>query len=60
MADEPQTLEFLDEERRVPYLEIIYRETGDVVTLIEVLSPVNKVGYGHEQYIQKQDNLLNS
>ena len=60
VADEPQTISFLEEERRVPYLEIIYRETGDVVTLIEVLSPVNKVGEGREKYIQKQDNLLDS
>ncbi len=60
VVDEPQTLEFLDEEQRVPYLEIIYRSTGDVVTLIEVLSPVNKVGHGREQNIKKQDNLLNS
>ena len=60
VADEPQAISVLDEERRVPYLEIIYRETGDVVTLIEVLSPVNKVGEGRELYIQKQDDLLNS
>lgn len=53
VADEPQTISFLEDERRVPYLEIIYRETGDVVTLIEVLSPVNKVGEGREKYIQK-------
>jgi hypothetical protein len=60
VADEPQTISVLDEERRVPYLEIIYRETGDVVTLIEILSPANKIGGGREQYIQKQDDLLNS
>ena len=60
VADEPQTISLLNEERRVPYLEIVYRETGDVVTLIEVLSPANKIGAGREQYIQKQDDLLNS
>lgn len=60
VADEPQTMAFLDEERRVPYLEIIYRETGDVVTLIEVLSPANKVGEGRKQYLQKQAELLNT
>jgi hypothetical protein len=60
VADEPQTFTFLDEERRVPYIEIIYRETGDVVTLIEVLSPANKSGAGHTQYLQKQADLLTS
>ena len=28
------------------------------MTLIEVLSPANKVGAGREKYIQKQDDLL--
>lgn len=60
VADEPQTISFLEEERRVPYIEIIYRATGDVVTLIEVLSPANKIGDGREKYIQKQGDLLNS
>lgn len=58
VADEPLTFTFLDEERRVPFIEIVYRETGDVVTLIEVLSPANKMGEGREQYIQKQRDLL--
>lgn len=60
VADNPLTIELLDEEQRVPYIEIIYRDTGDVVTSIEVLSPVNKVGEGREQYLEKQDNLLDS
>jgi len=58
VADEPLTFDFLDEERRVSYIEIVYRETGDVVTLIEVLSPANKSGEGREQYLQKQADLL--
>ncbi len=49
VADEPLTYTFLEEERRVPYIEIIYRGTGDVVTLIEVLSPANKSGEGRNQ-----------
>ena len=57
VADEPQLIGLLDEERHVPYLELIYRETGDVVTLIEVLSPANKVGNGREKYLQKQDDF---
>ena len=60
VADEPLTIGVLDEERRVPYIEIIYRETGDVITLIEVLSPANKSGDGRERYLQKQADLLAS
>jgi hypothetical protein len=60
IADEPATYGFLDEERRVPYIEIVYRETGDVVTVIEVLSPANKIGEGREKYLQKQADLLAS
>ena len=58
VADEPQGVAALDEAYREPYIEIIARETGDVVTLIEVLSPANKMGDGREQYIQKQKDLL--
>ena len=58
VADEPRTIAYFDEERHVPYIEIIYRETGEVVTLIEVLSPANKVGDGRDQYLQKQSELL--
>ncbi|MCA9967427.1 MAG: DUF4058 family protein [Anaerolineales bacterium] len=57
-VDEPQIVAYFDEERHVPYIEIIYRDTGDVVTLIEVLSPANKVGDGRDQYLAKQDELL--
>lgn len=58
IVDEPQTHLLFDEERRVPYIEIIQRETGEVVTLIEVLSSSNKIGDGREQYLQKQADLL--
>jgi hypothetical protein len=58
VADEPQVVAALDEAYREPYIEIIARKTGDVVTLIEVLSPANKMGDGREQYIQKQKDLL--
>ncbi|MEM7134894.1 MAG: DUF4058 family protein [Chloroflexota bacterium] len=60
VADEPITLAFLEEERRIPYIEIIYRESGDVVTVIEVISPSNKSGEGREEYIKKQKDLLSS
>ncbi len=58
VADQPATYRFVDEQRRLPYIEIIYRETGDVITVIEVLSPVNKSGEGREKYLKKQTELL--
>ena len=58
IADEPQIVTTLDEAYRETYVEIVSRDTGDVVTLIELLSPANKVGDGRVQYIQKQDDLL--
>lgn len=57
-ADEPQLITTLDEAYREPFIEIVARETGDVVTLIELLSPANKMGDGRDQYIQKQNDLL--
>ncbi len=68
VADEPQTMTYFDEERHVPYIEIIQRDTGEVVTVIEVLSPANKVGDVHfdrlsascDQYLQKQAELLDT
>ncbi len=59
VADEPQTISVLDEERRVPYIEVIEVASGTVVTLIEFLSPATKAGKGREQYLQKQDEHLN-
>ncbi|MEZ4590563.1 MAG: DUF4058 family protein [Chloroflexota bacterium] len=58
VADEPMILTTLDEAVREPFIEIVARESGDLVTVIEVLSPANKVGKGREDYLQKQDNLL--
>jgi hypothetical protein len=58
VADEPKLITALDEAYREPFIEIVARETGDVVTLIELLSPANKVGDGRDQYIQKQNDLL--
>lgn len=46
VADEPLTFTFMEEERHVPYIEIVYRDTGDMVTLIEVLSRPTKQGAG--------------
>jgi hypothetical protein len=58
VADEPKLYTMLDEAYREPYIEIVALETGDVVTVIEVLSPANKVGDGRDQYIQKQKDLM--
>lgn len=60
VADEPQMTRVVDEARREPYIEIVYRDTGTVVTLIEVLSPANKEGEGYEQYAAKQQELLDT
>ena len=35
VADDPTIAMVLDDERHVPFIEIIYRETGDLVTVIE-------------------------
>jgi hypothetical protein len=57
-ADEPLIITTLDEAVREPFIEIITRESGDLVTVIEVLSPANKVGQGRKDYLQKQDDLM--
>lgn len=60
VADEPTTISLLEEERRVPFLEIIHNPSGEVVTLIEVLSPANKAGEDRLKYLRKQDDIRNS
>lgn len=60
VADEPTTIALLEEERRVPFLEIIHHPSGEVVTLIEVLSPANKTGEDRLKYLRKQDDIRNS
>lgn len=60
VADEPTTIGMLEEKRRVPFLEIIHHPGGEVVTLIEVLSPANKTGEDREKYLRKQDDIRNS
>ena len=59
VADVPQTIRVLDEERRVPYIQVIVVATGGLVTQIEVLSPASKFGWGRDQYLQVQDEILN-
>ena len=46
---------------REPYIEIIQPETGEVITVIEVLSPTNKTDKeGRKQYEQKRHAVLHS
>jgi hypothetical protein len=48
-------------ELHLPYIEIVTaRGNHEVVTAIEVLSPVNKRGEGREKYLRKQRKILKS
>lgn len=58
VADAPQTYLLNDEDERITYVEIVEAASGDVVTVIELLSPSNKFGEGREQYLAKQKALL--
>lgn len=60
VADEPQTISVLNEERRVPFIQVVSVASGEVITLIEFLSPVNKTGQGRDQYFEKQDGILDT
>ena len=61
VADEPWTVTIATVEYREPFIEIIHTAGGQVVTVIEILSPANKTpGKGHELYRQKQDEVLGS
>ncbi|MDM8521225.1 DUF4058 family protein [Anaerolineales bacterium HSG6] len=57
---EPLVLALPYEELRQPYIEIVHNSSGQVVTVLEVLSPANKTGSGHEKYLKKQAEVLNS
>lgn len=52
--------EYQAEAQRQPFIEIVHASSGEVVTVIEVLSPSNKTGVGHEEYLHKQQQLLAS
>ena len=51
-----------EEEIREPFLKVIERDSRQVVTVIEVLSPTNKVASsrGREQYIEKRADVQRS
>lgn len=58
---EPQILVFDEDETTEGYLEIREADGGRVITVIEFLSPANKVGgRGTQLYRQKQTEVLNS
>ncbi len=48
------------EERRQLQIEVRFRQTSEVVTVLEMLSPENKRAPGRVQYLKKRDKLLDS
>ena len=60
VADEPYVINTLESEFREPFIEIVFLSTGDVVTTIEVLNPINKFGEGRDRYLQKQRQMLST
>jgi hypothetical protein len=56
----PYIVTILPTEHREPFIEIVHSASGDVVTVIEILSPANKVGEGYNLYRQKQMEILKS
>lgn len=58
---EPLVFEVRSEPITEGYLEIRERDGGKVVTVIEFLSPANKLGgVGQDKYLEKQDEILRS
>ena len=61
VADKPFTVTISPTEYREPYIEIVHTAGGKIITVIEILSPANKiVGRGQEMYRQKQQEILDS
>ena len=48
------------EVERIPYLEIRHAARGDLVTVLELLSPANKQGDNRQQYLTKREQILSS
>ena len=60
-ADTPVRVVIPPTEYREPFVEIVHTAGGEVVTVIEVLSPANKSpGEGHRLYRRKQQEVLDS
>lgn len=62
VAERIITTTLIDTEIREPRLEILDAQSRAVITVIEVLSPSNKIkgAYGRESYIRKREEVLNS
>lgn len=60
-ADEPVTILAMGEPIRQGFIEVRLADGGELVTVIEVLSPTNKKpGPGRNKYLDKQSALLNA
>lgn len=60
-VDAPIRLTLPPAEHREPYVEVVHAGGGEVVAVLEVLSPANKApGEGNRQYLRKQQQLLDS
>jgi hypothetical protein len=60
-ADAPVVLAIPPVEHREPFVEIVHTAGGEVITVIEALSPANKTpGEGHSLYRRKQQEILGS
>lgn len=57
---DPFIVGFQPIEYREPYIDIVHNTSGDVVTVIEVLSPADKSGEDHNRYHQKREEILHS
>ena len=62
VAERVITTTLIDTEIREPRLEILDAQSRAVITVIEVLSPSNKIrgAYGRESYLRKREEVLNS
>ncbi len=58
---EPLVIEAADERAHERYIEIIDPRGGKVITVIEFLSPTNKLpGDGRDQYLRKQQEVISA
>lgn len=62
VAEPVITTTLIDTEIREPRLEILDAQSRAVITVIEILSPSNKIkgAYGRESYLRKREEVLNS
>lgn len=62
VAERVITTTLIDAEIREPRIEILDAKSRAVITVIEVLSPSNKIrgAYGRASYIRKREEVLNS